>query len=329
MSETEAKKEVSNDSPNNMFFVDKGQPKDKSKPEKDLYESRNSEFTGKGTNRKLTEPWNVHFTIGSGSFNNLITFASDIDYNMAFLFRKKEVQMIAIDPGDSHGTVIKFINIEFSDYNITGLEKDDSEKWILIDSSVITDEMSINEEKPIDFYVDTIDKNRFYVINGKEKVERQLNSVNSSDGIDALLKRHKIFEVSLQKLISDERYQKVVVNYAPLTNVIKSLSKKTDKQKEASTLCSLYLTKYDLDFRIESDVKNSSIMLSSDDVVVYPLKDDVFKFNLKFFNKFGKVKLNNSAEMYICGSMPIVLSSKLGGGGIRVWYLVAPLIDDD
>ncbi len=327
MNDTETKNEQLNENPNQMFF-DKGTPKKSNKQEKDLQESRSNEFTGKTTNRKLDEPYNIHFTIGSGIFSNLILFLSDIDYNVALLFRKKEVQMIAIDPGDSHGSVVRFDKIELSDYT-HNLEKDDDEKWIMIDTSVITDDMSINEEKPIDFYVDTLQKNRFYVINGKERVGRQLNSVNTSDGIDALLKRHKNFEHTIQRLTTDEKYQKVVVNYAPLLNAIKSLSKKTDKQKDASTLCTLYVTKYDLDWRIENEVKSSSIMLSSDDVVVYPLKDDIFRFNLKFFNKFGKIKLTSSAEMYISGQMPIILSSRLGGGGLRIWFLLAPRIDGD
>ncbi len=329
MNDTEVKKEqLSDEHPNDSFFVDRGSPKKDNKQEKDLQESRNSEFSGKTSNRKLDKKWNIHFTLGSGTFSNLVLFLSDIDYNIAFLFRKREVQMVAIDPGDSHGSVIKLDKIELSDYT-SNLEKDDDEKWILIDSSVITDEMSINEEKPVDFYVDTLDKKRYYVINGKEQVERQLNTVDTSDGTDALLKRHKNFSNSVSKLITDERYQKIVVNYAPLTSLIKSLSKKTDKSKDTTTLCSLYLTKYDLDFRVASEVKSSSIMLSSDDLMVYPLKDDIFKFSLKFFNKLGKLKFNNTVEMYICGEYPIIVSTRLGGGGVRTWFLLAPRMDSD
>ncbi len=335
MTDTEIKKEQVNDQPNNSFFVDKGGSSKKdakdTKSEKDLHESRNTEFIGKSSNRKLDSSigYNIHFTLGCSTFTNIINFISEVDYNVAFCFRKREVQIISIDPGDAHGVIVRLDKIEFSDYGIKDIENENDERWILIDTSVITDDMSFNEEKPIDFYVDTINKNRFYVINGKEQVEKQLNSIKTSDAEDALLKKHKSFYSVIQRLTNDERYQKIVVNYSPFTSVLRSLSKKTDKQKDASTLSTLHLTKYDLDFRIENETKSSSIMLSSDDIMVYPLQNDTFKFNLKFLNKLGKLKLNNVVDTYISGTLPIIFSSRIGGGGAQMWYLLAPRIDSD
>lgn len=334
MTDIETKKEQAVETkPSDSFFVDRGNPKKDEKHEASSkeYEIRNSEFVGKSSNRKLDSSieYNIHFTLGCSTFTNIIGFISEVNYNVAFCFRKREVQIISIDEGDAHGAIVRLDKIEFSDYGIKGLEKDDEEKWILIDTSIITDDMSFNEEKPVDFYVDTINKNRFYVINGKEQVERQLNSIKTSDADDALLKKHKSFYSVIQRLTKDERYQKTVVNYSPFTGVLKSLSKKTDKQKDASTLCTLHLTKYDLDFRIENETKSSSIMLSSDDIMVYPLRNDTFKFNLKFLNKLGKFKLNNVVDAYVSGSLPIIFSSRMGGGGAQMWYLLAPRIDSD
>ncbi|MDD3474404.1 MAG: hypothetical protein PHP08_00690 [Candidatus Dojkabacteria bacterium] len=332
MNETEVKNEQMIEYPNQTFFSDKsGIPKKEENQQKDSYESRSMEFTGKSSNRKMDSSvkYDIHFTLGGGTFNNIISFLSEVEYTIALCFRKKEVCMISIEGGNSHGAFAKFQNIEFSYYSIDSLKDEKDEKWILIDTSVITDELSINEEKPVDMYIDTIEKNRFYIINGKEKVEKQLNTMSTSDGEDALVKKHKGFESMLTRLTGDEKYQKTVINYAPLTGLMKSLLKKTDKSKDVTTLCSLYITKYELDWRVGDEVKQSSIMLSGEDIVVYPLKDDVFKFSLKFFNKFGKLKLNNSVEMYICGQMPIVLLSKLGGGGVRIWFLLAPRTDND
>lgn len=315
--------------PLNEMFYDKGSnaPTNKSKlPELD---SKAIEFVGKSSNRKLDPSikYNIHFTLDSGTFLNMINFLSDIEYNVAFCFKKKEVYMVSIESGNSHGGFVKINNIDFTDYS-ANIGNEVEEKWILIDTTPITDRMMINEEKPVDMYVDTVEKNRFYIVNGKEYIARQLNTTASSDGPESLVKKHKGFENTLTRLMSNEEYQKVIVNSVPLTNVMKSLLKKTDKSKDVTTLCTLNLTKYKIDWKIVNEVEENGIALSGDDIVVCPLHDDVFKFSLKFFNKFGKMKTTNTVEMFVKGDYPIVLNTKIGNGSIKVWFLLAPRIDD-
>lgn len=235
--------------------------------------------------------------------------------------------MVSIESGNSHGGFVKINNIDFTDYS-ANIGNEVEEKWILIDTTPITDRMMINEEKPVDMYVDTVEKNRFYIVNGKEYIARQLNTTASSDGPESLVKKHKGFENTLTRLMSNEEYQKVIVNSVPLTNVMKSLLKKTDKSKDVTTLCTLNLTKYEIDWKIVNEVEENGIALSGDDIVVCPLHDDVFKFSLKFFNKFGKMKTTNTVEMFVKGDYPIVLNTKIGNGSIKVWFLLAPRIDD-
>ena len=70
-------------------------------------------------------------------------------------------------------------------------------------------------------------------------------------------------------------------------------------------------------------------MLSGDDVMVYPLHDDVVYFDLKFFNKIKGLKFTSSVETYVASGLPIIVSSRLGGGFTKVWFLVAPREKDE
>lgn len=324
--------------PNQIFFKDTG--KEKKSDEKSSSGSSSGagsgtmEFVGKGANRRLDEPWNIHFTIGSQTFVNLITLINEIEYDALFLFKKKELIIISIDKGTTHASTIKFEKTEFSDYVVKGLEKDDDEKTVYIDISIIIDELSINENNPIDFYIDTLEKNRFYVINGKEIVRKQLTSTNV--GAESILQKYKNFLAMMDRLIKDGRYQKVIANQVPLSILTKSLSKKKSQKKDSDVVVDMLLNKNELDFRIEDEVRGSSIVLSGEDVMVYPIEDDRVRFMLDYIIKFGKLKLTYNVAMYLCGekigisnSLPIILESRFGGGRITCSYLIAPRVDED
>ncbi len=312
-----------------MQFIDKGIPsKQEKEKSKSSIPSSNTEFISKSSNRRLNEPYNIKFTISSDLFKNLVEFIGTVGYDVLFIFKKKEVLMLSIDAAQTHSITVKFEKIEFSDYIIKELENDDDEKVVYIDISVIIDELSINEKFPIDFYVDTLEMNRFYVVNGKEIVEKQLESLNTSDSIESTVSKYKSMYNSIKKLTSVIDYQKVVVNQVPFMNVIKSLSKKTEKGEGKTTYATLYSNKHELDFRIEKDVKKSSIMLSGEDIMVYPLREDKVVFSLAFLNKIGKLKLTFVASMYICTDKPIIIETRLGIGKCIVHFLIAPRIED-
>ena len=103
------------------------------------------EFVSKSSNRRLNEPYNIKFTISSDVFKNLVEFVGTVGYDVLFIFKKKEVLMLSIDTAQTHSIAVKFEKTEFSDYIVKGLEKDDDEKIVLIDISVIIDELDIDE----------------------------------------------------------------------------------------------------------------------------------------------------------------------------------------
>ena len=316
------------DKPSEMFFVDKTVPKESSK-EKSKASSDTTNFIGKGANRHLDKSWNIKFTVGSELFKNIIEFIETVGYDTLMIFRKKEVSMLIIDKMQTHAISIKINRIEFIDYIVKDLKDDDDEKVVYIDTSIITDELSINEKYPIDVYIDTLELNRFYIVNAKEIVGRQLEALNTTDAMESIVNKNKSMQNSIINMILGENYQKVIVNQIPFANLIKSMTKKTSKDKDSLTIATLCLRKHELDFVIEKDIQSTSVVLSGEDILVYPIREDEVRFNLEFFNKFGKLKLTYAVILYISGGMPLVLETKLGGGKVVIHYLIAPRVDED
>ena len=122
-------------------------------------------------------------------------------------------------------------------------------------------------------------------------------------------------------------YQKIVINSTPFTSLLKSLSKKADKGKDKNTYCELELTKHKLDFKILGDVCGSSLELSGEDLLVYPINEENVEFDLKLLNKFGLLKQTFTTNLYSHGDkLPFIFESRLGGGKILVYYLIAPRV---
>src|SRR3970040_1528094 len=116
---------MNNESPNQSFF---GSASAETK-----IDNKEQQFISKGSNRRLDEPYDINFTIGSKFFSNLITFINEMGYDTVMWFKKKEMKLLVIDPSKTHAASIRFDRIEFADYNIKGLENDDSERLIYID----------------------------------------------------------------------------------------------------------------------------------------------------------------------------------------------------
>lgn len=320
--------------PNQSFFSDKPPEQRTSSQHSTATGSSagSTEFIGKGSNRRLNENWDIHFILSAPAFINLITFISDIGYDAMFIFKKRELIIVDIDSANTHAATIKIEKTEFTDYVVKGLEKDDDEKVVYIDTSIIIDELSVNENYPVDFYVDTLEKNRFYVVNGKEIVRRQLSV--TSEGTESIIGRYKSFLDMMNRLITRKEYQKIIANQNPVMGLIKSLNKKKSQKKNESVIVDLSLSKIELDFQIqdENGIKGSSIVLSGEDILVYPMESDLLKFNLEYFNKLGKLKMTFNVAMYICGnkagnSLPLVVETRFGGGRIIMNYLIAPRVE--
>lgn len=289
-------------------------------------EQKAQEFVSKGSNRKLDEPHDINFTIGSKLFYNLFTFINEMSYDVVMYFKKKEMRMIVIDPSTTHASSIRFDRIEFADYNIKDFENDDAERVVYIDSSIINDELNINENYPIDFYVDTKVNKRFYVVCGKEIVYNQLNNYEQS-----LMKSYMLCNDSIDKLINNNDYQKMVISQNAMNNLLSSLLKKVNKKKNESTIISLQLRKGEIDFTIKDEVKGSSVILNGEDIIISPLKDDNLSFELGYLTKLNKLRtiLSYNSSLYVNKNLPILFESKFGGNKIVLYYVIAPRIEEN
>lgn len=314
-----------NDNIGESFFLSGKGEKDK-KPEKSDSKPMGDagSFISKGSNRILDEPWNIHFTVGGQLFANMIEFMNQIDYNAAFQFKKNEMNMMIVDGGNTHLSSIRFEKTEFSDYTIKDLKDENDEKFIYIDISIITNELTIDDSHPIDMYVDTLVKNRFYAVCGKEIAWKQLNSISISDEINAISKKYNSLKDTVKRMIEIPDYQRIVVAQVALSNLIKSLSKKRSKKKDEVVGCHLSLFKDRLTFLIKDEVKGNDIELSGEDILVYPTSIDSSGFNIDYFIKFGKLKTSYTTTMYLHEGLPIIFESRLGGGKIVLYYLIAP-----
>jgi hypothetical protein len=286
-----------------------------------------TDVSNKHNNRRHTEQWDIKFSTGSLTFVNIINFMSEIGYDIILKFRKNEMVLYIIDPSNTHVSHITMAKTEFAEYEVVGLTKDgeNNEKVVYLNISIVEDLM-INEDHPIDVYIDTLKTMMYHIVNGKEIVSRRLNSM--SDDLSHILLSYKEADQKLQALIADDNYQRVTVVYTALKNVMNSISKKAGKDKDTALL-NIHLGLHDIDFRIEKELTRSSILLSGEDLMVYPMRPEVLEMKVEYFKIFGKLELGYPVKLYCCESMPLVFETKLGGGGIRVYFIVAPRVNID
>lgn len=281
-----------------------------------------TEFQEKGVNSKFEQPWNIKFTLGSEAFINLTEFLSGIGYDVVFKFTKKELQIYILDTAKTHSALIVSKNIEFAEYVVKDL-KDDEERIIFLDIEVI-DELSINKELPIDFYVDTLINKTFYIVNGKEQIEKRLNDIR--DESSGTLNASKTSHVTIKRWMSDERYQKIVITQGAMKNLMISLAKKYPKVKDNIKVCNVILRKNEMEVSLESDLKKNRIFINGQDLMVYPVREDTVGINLEYLVKFNKLKLNFQCNMYLSSIMPIIFECKYGGGNMVIYYTIAPYV---
>ncbi len=306
--------------PSEQFFSNENIGTEKRVPDKKETKEENS-FISKGSNKVLNKPYNIHFTIGGKMFANMLQFINLIDYKSIFQFKQKEVNIMAVDAGNTHMSLIKFEKTEFADYLIKDLEGEDSEKLIYIDLS-ITEDLPVDDNHPIDFYVDTIVMNRFYMISGKVIVYKQLGVLNTSESESVIVGKAKFLTETIAK-IHKTNFQRISISQIALSNLMKSLSKQKSKKKDETVNCKMELKKNNILFTIQNESSGIDIELSGDDIMVYPTDEDMSIFDIEYFNKFGILKSSYTTTMYTKSPLPIIFESRLGGGKIIVYYLLA------
>lgn len=281
-------------------------------------EAEKTEFTTKGVNRKLDKKYDIKFTAGSELFSNILEFIHEIGYDVIMRFGLRRMHMYMVDVSNTHLVHVMFDKTEFAEYVVEGIDEN-SEKVIYLDTSLIND-FEVNKDYPIDFYVDTKDEMKAYIANGKEIAWRRLNSMAAT--MNNTLQGYKESEIKLKSLLELEKYQKIVVNQGALKSVLRSVSKKTGR-KDVNFLV-IKLRKNEIGFEMESKDRGSSIVLSGEDVLVYPQKEDSLNINIDYFKKFNKLKLTYQCIMYINSDLPLVYETKLGAGRIGVYLIIAP-----
>jgi hypothetical protein len=232
--------------------------------------------------------------------------------------------MYIIDPSSTHVSYISIAKTEFAEYEVVGITKD-SEKVVYMNISIV-DDLMINEDHPIDVYIDTLNTMMYHIVNGKEVVSRRLNSME--DNLSLLLQSYPSADEKVRALITDDNYQRVTIVHNALKTVLNSIAKKGGKDKDA-TLLNMYLELHDIDFRIEGELKKASVLLSGEDILVYPIRPETLEMKVEYFKKFSKLELSFPVNLYCNNLMPLVFETKLGGGGIRLYFIVAPRVNID
>lgn len=292
-------------------------------------ESKSSSITTKRINRRFNDEFDIKFSIGSETFENIIGFLGEIGHDIIFRFKKKELILYIIDVSTTHVAYVSIPNTELTEYivkdkNIGNKASDEEnsensdEAVVYVDCSIIK-KLAINKEYPIDIYIDRFNKKRFYVVNGKERVSKLLQSMD--DNLSNTLQTYKGSTDKINALLGESSYQKIVVVHTGLKWIFNSLAK---KESDDVKLVNIFLRKHEIDFRIEEDTQDASILLTGEDVLVYPITEDEFGYNIEYFSKFNKLKLGHPVSIYCNSNMPLMFETKLGGGNIKLYFVIAP-----
>lgn len=317
---------------------------------------KSSSITTKRINRRFFDEFDIKFSIGAETFANIIGFLGEIGYDVIFRFKPKELILYIMDVATTHIAYVSIPNTEVTEYiikeydtrnsdieeneedegsemgngkyengeidennkKIERLQRKPNEVVVYVDCSIIND-LAINKEYPIDIYIDRFNKKRFYIVNGKGRVSKLLQFMN--DNINNTLQSYKGSTEKITDLLKESSYQKIVVVQSGLKWIFNSLSK---KESDNVKLVNVVLKKHEIDFRIERDVQDSSDLLSGEDVLVYPITEDEFECSIEYFSKFNKLKLGHPVNMYCNSNLPLLLETKLGGGDIKLYFVIAP-----
>lgn len=302
------------------------------KPKENIKGETENEMIGKNTNRQLKEKWNIKLQFQSEFFFDLFMFLKEMKYDTIFLLKKNGVTIYVIEPGNTYMSFVLVDRTEMSEYvdidrnELTGNQEDDNtEKLIFVDMDVIED-MSINPKYPIDLYFDTKEKNKMYVVNNKEIMSRRLNdTLNANNSLTT----HKQFYLNLMKWIKDESTFRMVVSHISFKNILSSLSKKKSKKdKSSDTYVNINFGKTEIDFKVENEIKSSSIQMYGDDITVKGQRDVTIVFDLKNFVKIGTLKFSSNVTFYVNETLPFVIETKFGAGRIIVYYIIAPRVEN-
>lgn len=305
------------------------------------------QMAGKSANRKLNEKWNIKLQLKADLFEDIFRFLRSMQYKTIFRFREKNVKLFVMDESTSHMAYVVIDRTEISDY-ISGVvngvidEKEIKEKEIK-DGSIdvdsgndndeivvycetdVIEEMSINGKYPVDVYFDTLDKQRMYIVNAKNKKSRRLMSTDNQDSSSS---SYKSYEDKIQSWIKDQNTFKMSVGYKGFKDVMASLDKIKGDKKEVQVV-EIKFGINEIEFNVGSgdDVKSSSDIMYGEDIAVRGKREVTNLYNLEYLVKFGRLDFDNTVNFYINEEYPLIMGSNFGHGKFEIYYVVANRAD--
>jgi len=267
---------------------------------------------------KLDEHYDIKFTIGAELFENIATFMNYISYDVAISFRKDCVILRNIDPSMTHRARVTIDKTELSEYIIP----DDGETDILVDFSLI-ESLDVQKKMPVDVYVDMTKKQRLYFVCGKSEVYNRL--VDPSKATDIIRSDEK-----LDSLLERDEYERFVVLPDVLSKALNSTKKRREKRENMATR--IVYNKNFVSFNVEDidyQMFGKRYVMSGSDALVYPLTDGYVIVSTEYLITFSKLNLTQQVTMYMANSLPLFFDTRLGGGNIKVLFVIAPRIERD
>jgi len=295
------------------------------------------EIIGKTANRTLDNKWNIKIQFGAPFFKNVFTYIKEMGYDVLFALKKKEIIIFKLDSSNNYFSYIKigrtevseYINTDITDVNFNETseqtDKPEEETVVFVEMDVL-DEMNINEKYPIDLYFDTKETNSMYIINGKAKEARRL--IDLSNNNPTVSTYPGIYNILLKHLGEESSYP-VHVRKESIGNILSYLKlKKTKKDKSSTNALKIKFSPSEIDFIIETDTSTSSIQLYGDDIQLRPTKTSTVLLELDYILKFGKLQLENNVILHINEDRPFIIESKFGAGNIKIYYFIAPRVEE-
>lgn len=320
--------EVGNIGSLNPFFADISKFDEPGKKKEKTIDA--DEMVGKTTNRTLDEKWNIKIQFGAGFFKNLFGFTKGMGYNTLFGLRKKDFSIYKVDSTKTHMAYIRISRTEVSEYintddidTVLSTDQTDNQEEIIIYVEMdVLEEMELDDKHPIDLYFDTKEMKSMYIIHGKAKESRRLNSLSNDDPTTSS------YPTSYEKLtryIKDENAYPVHIQKEASNRILTYLSKKKSKKDEKSdNIITIKFSPTEIDFVKETDTSTSSIQLYGDDISLKPIRNSKILLALDYILKFKALQLENPVIYHVNEGNLFILETKFGAGQIKLYYMIAP-----
>lgn len=284
------------------------------------------EFNTKGKNIKFDKYHNIKFVIGAEIFSNISDFLTNINLDVVFRIFKNKTRLYTVDAATTHKAVVEIKRLEFAEYEFIDIDDiGDDEINIYVDLSVIK-ELMIVKDHALDMYIDIKKEKRIYFVCGNDVRWVRLNSMTESD---VVLSTFKNEENAMNSIMSKKDFQRIVMNYKAINDLLNSLVKKEIKGKESAGTVTLQASRDRIGYLVEDELKGGEFWCYGESIIVYPINECRVDIAIEYIKIFNKIKFDNQVKILMCENLPIILETRVGGGGIIIHFMIAPRIEGD